>query len=448
MTLPSAFTGGALVVTHGGQRAAYRSAKNALSFVAFYADCRHELRPVKSGYRIVLTYNHMLDGGTAPVPAPGTVDAVSRCLEAHFTTPPAPPRWLADAPTHPPSRLVYLLDHEYTERGLSWSRLKGSDARRAAVLREAASRTGCDAVLALADVHETWSCFEPAWERSRYRRRRYGDWDDDDDTWSGEEGATDDYELGELIDSSVTLGCWVDQSDRPAEPIVTSVGDGELCATTPTAELAPYTSEYEGYMGNYGNTMDRWYHRGALFLWPRRRAFAVRAEASPRWALDELAARVRAGDVAGAREMAASLAPFWDRVVNHEEGRRFLTKALRVARGLDDAALAAMLLRPFRVEMLARSHAPALVALVDAYGDAWTRELLTVWSAPVRSWAPGGRDRPEWVASMAPLCEALHAKGGTGTSTALALVEDSWRWAREAVETRRGLMPPSHRDQR
>jgi hypothetical protein len=145
--------------------------------------------------------------------------------------------------------------------------------------------------------------------------------------------------------------------------------------------------------------------------------------------------------------MAATLAPFWDRVVNQEEGRRFLTKALRVARSLDDAALAAMLLNPFRVEMLARSHAPALVALVDAYGDGWTRELLAVWSSRERSWARGGRDRAEWVATLAPLCEALSAAGSAGTSAARLLVRDSWRWAREAVERRRGLMPPSHRDQ-
>lgn len=452
VTLPSSFTGGALVVTHGGQRATYRSTRSSLSFVAFYADCRHELRPVKSGYRIVLTYNLMLNGGTAAMPAdegqPGPVDAVAGCLERHFTTPPSPPRWRADAPADPPGRLVYLLDYEYTERSLSWSRLKGSDARRAAVMREAAARTDCDAVLALADVHETWTCFEPAWERSRYRRSRYR-WDDDpdDDLWSNGGGSTDEYELGELIDSIVTLSCWIDQSGKPAEPIVTTAGDGELCATTPTADLPPYTSEYEGYMGNYGNTMDRWYHRGALVLWPRRLAFAVRAEASPRWAVDELSARVRARDVAGAREMAATLAPFWDRVANHEDGRQFLTKALRVARALDEAALAAMLLNPFRVEMLARSHAPALVALVDAYGEGWTRALLTAWSARARSWPPAGPDRPEWVASLAPLCEALHAASSTGTSTALALVQDSWRWMRETVETQRGLIRPSHREQ-
>lgn len=76
------------------------------------------------------------------------------------------------------------------------------------------------------------------------------------------------------------------------------------------------------------------------------------------------------------------------------------------------------------------------MALVDAYGEGWTRELLTVWSGRVRSWAPGGRDRPEWVASLAPLCEALHAAGSTGTSTALLLVQASWRWMRDAVEHR------------
>ena len=55
----------------------------------------------------------------------------------------------------PPNRLVYLLDHEYTQRGLNWKRLKGVDAERAALLRAAAQRAGRQAVLALAEVKET-----------------------------------------------------------------------------------------------------------------------------------------------------------------------------------------------------------------------------------------------------------------------------------------------------
>jgi len=338
VTLPASFTGGALVVEHRGEQKTYRSSKKSLSFVAFYADCRHQIRPVTSGYRIVLTYNLLLRGETA-IPAlteaaTETVEALARCLDEHFTTPlPSSQRFAGDRGADPPNRLVYLLDHEYTARGLSWSRLKGSDARRAAALGAAAARADCDIVLALADIHETWSCFEPEWDgpwhgRSRYRR--WDNWDDelDDEDGSGPEAPTDPdgYELDELVDWSVTLDCWIDPSGKQAEPIVTSVHDAEVCATTPSVELQPYSSEYEGYMGNYGNTMDRWYHRGALVLWPRRRSFAVRAEASPAWALDALSERVRAGDVTGAQEMAATLAPFWHAVAGTEQHRRALTR--------------------------------------------------------------------------------------------------------------------------
>jgi hypothetical protein len=31
--------------------------------------------------------------------------------------------------------------------------------------------------------------------------------------------------------------------------------------------LEPHSPEYEGYMGNYGNTMDRWYHRVTIVVW-------------------------------------------------------------------------------------------------------------------------------------------------------------------------------------
>lgn len=34
-------------------------------------------------------------------------------------------------------------------------------------------------------------------------------------------------------------------------------------------EFRPFDSEYEGYMGNYGNTLDRWYHRAAIALWQK-----------------------------------------------------------------------------------------------------------------------------------------------------------------------------------
>jgi predicted 2-oxoglutarate/Fe(II)-dependent dioxygenase YbiX len=111
--LPSDSQGGALVVEHGGKSTTYRPSKTSLSFVAFYADCRHEVRPVTSGYRVVLSYNVRLDGDTAASVTArvdgSTVQRLAGLLDEHFSTRVAARYGGADR--DPPTRLVYLLDH-------------------------------------------------------------------------------------------------------------------------------------------------------------------------------------------------------------------------------------------------------------------------------------------------------------------------------------------------
>jgi hypothetical protein len=458
VTLPGSFKGGAMVVEHQGEKVTYRASKQLLSFIAFYADCHHEVHPVKEGFRIVLTYNLMLEGDGAAAAtgaaetSPETVSALAERLREHFETPlPSHRTWEKDAsPREPPSRLVYLLDHQYTERGLGWHRLKGEDAARVAALRAAAERAGCEMVLALAEVQETWDCMEEDWYRPRYGQHRRWERDEDDEWLADDEppsAGPDGYTLGDLQDSSITLRGWLDPSGKKAEPIVTHVDDEEVCSTTPSSALEPYASEHEGYMGNYGNTMDRWYRRAAIVLWPRELAFAVRAEASPAWALDELRRHTRAGRVPEAQQMAASLLPFWKAVAAREERRGFFDKSLHVAEGLDSRVLAAALLQPFGVEALTPGRAPAFVALVKRYGDGWARSLLSEWSGPHQSWMRGGRDRLAWLASLPRLCEALHAADdAVGKLSAWLLLQGQWKWLKKAIEEWRGRVPPSQRD--
>jgi hypothetical protein len=437
--LPSTFKGGALEVRHSGETATYRGSKKNLSFVAFYSDCRHQVKPVTSGYRVVLTYNLLLRGDTARSevdPDPELVGSLARCLDEHF------------ASSGGPNRLVYLLDHEYTRRGLDWSRLKGADARRVPLLDAAAERAGCDIVLALADVHEIWTAYEPEGRQRWYQRSGYNRWDDRDDDFDSFDGdGTGDYDLDELIESEVTLDSWIDSRGGRLENVGLSVGDDEVCASTPSGDLEPYSSEYEGYMGNWGNTLDRWYHRGAVAVWPRSRAFAVQAEASPSLALDELTARTRKGDLIGARKAAATLAPFWDRIAPQVEAKGFFTKALRTARLVDEPALAAMLLRPFRLEMLTTSHAKALSALVDSYGERWAGELVAAWSAKRRFYDSKGQSPEAWMASLPRLCLAFREAGDAGTSAARLLLRESWRWVSQTIDLGLELSSPSHREQ-
>jgi hypothetical protein len=431
--LPSAFKGGALEVQHGGETATYRGSKQALSLVAFYSDCRHQVKPVTSGHRIVLTYNLLLrpqaDASDTGLDAE-VVENVARCLAEHF------------ASSESPDRLVYLLDHEYTRRGLDSQRLKGTDAQRAILIAAAAQRADCDHTLALADVHETWSAYES--ERRHRRWSRSDDWGDDAFYADG----NDDYELEELIESEVRLESWIDHRGGRPVAVNLAVGGGELCASTPSGDLDPYSSEYEGYMGNWGNTLDRWYHRGAVVVWPRSRAFVVQAEAAPSWALDELATRVRLGNLTSAREAAASLAPSWGRLAAQVDSKSVLAKALRVARSICEAQLATMLLAPFRLQTLSTSHAKALSALGGSYGAQWTDELVAQWSTSLsRQRYVADPDTPAWMATMPRLCQALRDAGEPGASVARCLVRAAWRWAAHAIDEEVQVRSPSRREQ-
>jgi hypothetical protein len=56
-----------------------------------------------------------------------------------------------------------------------------------------------------------------------------------------------------------------------------------------------------------------------------------------------------------------------------------LPAAPDVGVGLDSAGMAAMLLEPFRVELLVREHAAGLAAAAELYGAEWTRTVVDGW---------------------------------------------------------------------
>lgn len=206
-------------------------------------------------------------------------------------------------------------------------------------------------------------------------------------------------------------------------------------------------------MGNYGNTMDRWYRRGAMVVWPRRLDFAVRAEASPSWALDTLAARLRDAEVARARELFDSAASFWMNVVRarvsmHDPAspqahQPDLGQALAVAHGLDDATRAAILLRPFGLELLSSADVPALTGAADRYGEGWTSRVLDEWDAGRARSYPAVDHRRAWIASLPEFCDALTQSGG-GIVAQLVLKSSS-RWLTAALREAQSQTQPSRR---
>lgn len=438
VTLPSAYAGGELMIGKGEDWKAYRGSRDSLSLVAFYADCQHEVLKVRSGYRITLTYNLMLRGDTSPRQEgdAGTVAELADLLREHFCTP-ATHSW-GQRRADPPSRLVYLLDHEYTPRALKWTQMKGADARRVPLLREAAETVGCEAILGLADVrttHDAW----PADEGYGYRRRRY--YDEHEDS-----GDSAEYEINDLINTEVSLTHCTGPDAARLEETSLSVDDTEVCASTPSGDLEPYESEYEGYMGNWGNTLDRWYHRGAIIVWPRAQAFANRAETSPGWALDEIVSIASSGDAAASREAAATLEPVWSGL-----GRRNsvppLGKALRAADAVADARVAAMLLKPFKIENLTEHETEALGQVAARYGQDWTVDLLRGWFGEDRLAWDRGTGQAEWVTRWLPgICTGLHGSGRSGA--ARQLLDLAWDQIRRDADTGLASSSPSYRDRK
>ena len=289
VVLPSAHEGGALIVSHDGHQheMTFPGAASGyeLSYAAFYADCQHEVKPLESGYRLCLTYNVTLaksrskKGVTAP-----SYESVVGKISALMTS------WCNNPDSQ---KLATLLDHRYTRDGLSLGALKGVDRSQAEVLFEAAERSGCVAHLALITLWQHGTA-ESDWDDYAYpRNRSYHSWSDfDEEGVEGDDEAGSEYEMGEIFDTSLLADHW---SDRQGGKVL--FGKIQLDETEIVSDAAldagnPSEEDFEDYTGNAGMTLERWYHRAAVVIWPREKHFAVLCEAGTDASIGGLAAMV------------------------------------------------------------------------------------------------------------------------------------------------------------
>jgi len=396
---PSPHIGGKLVVRHGSEQAHFASQHlnaDTIRWFAFYADCRHEVLPVTEGWRVVLSFDLVLPARNAtpraPVP-PALLDA----LREHFfpATGPALRPW------------VFLLDHEYTERGLHWPPLKGADRPRVAALRAAAEALGLTVHLALAEVHEQWTASVGGGGRWHGR----GDWDD-----------RRDPEPDELIDRGIVLNHWVDADDRQLRREELPVADTDTASFSDTDETFLVNQEYEGYMGNYGETLDYWYRRAALVIQTPAAEQAGRFVSDFDAALaDALAlARRGRGHELATRLRAAATALAAQR---QQRGRSLFAAFCKLAAALPDAEQAHGLMEGFEWVDLQSADARALARLSAHRGEDWTAHLINAWTQPADHWhrpdwrlddppeAGSAAARPPWPQPLAPFLDAGVAAG-------------------------------------
>jgi hypothetical protein len=267
--LPSVHEGGELIVSHEGRQheIVFGGAASGyeLSYAAFYSDCQHEVRPLRSGYRLCLIYNVTLarSRGKKGLAAPSYTSTAAAIAEL-----------LSDWRDEPDSeKLAVALEHRYTQDGLSIDMLKGIDRARAEVLFEAAHRADCVAHLALVTLWQSGSA-EGGYDPYPYGYGRGYHWSDEEDDEDYDETATD-YDMGEVYDWSLSADHWSDREGKKVRLGQIPINEDEIVANEELSEAEPNREDFEGYTGNAGMTLERWYHRAAVVIWPRAKHFEV-----------------------------------------------------------------------------------------------------------------------------------------------------------------------------
>jgi hypothetical protein len=350
---PCAHLGGHLVLHQGDDVHRFQSEHlhtDQIQWCAFYADCHHEVRPVQQGHRVALTFNVVLHTDSTQTKTAHS-PVLQAALQQHFE---------GQDGASSKQRLVVFLDHEYSQKGLSWGLLKGNDRTHAQALRSAADALGLRVYLALAEIHEMWTADLSDVDYRRPHNRQA------------------EPEREELIEHSTTLDHWVDTDNVAQKLGHLQVRDLDIVCLRDTDEDDLVTSEYEGYMGNYGETLDYWYRRAAVVLWPQSSELLQQFDLDFDKALKALVALASQPEHAAkvlstVQAVKARLLPF-----KCEDPQRF-TNQCQIAASLSDPQLSLELLETASAWVFGSGHVGGLAVLVKAHGQKFCDELLSRW---------------------------------------------------------------------
>ena len=256
ISLPTMGDGGELVVRHRDRD--FTVDMNAgepseLAFAAFYADCTHEVRPVVEGHRLSLVFNLCVRAGDSDTPreAPDYAEQVEEIAKRLVA-------W-RDA-ENAADKLVWLLEHEYSEAGLSFDALKNADAALAKALARAAERADCALYAAIVHIEEHGD--------ATYEGDYLHGWDTDGID-------AEDMEFGELHDSRRWLDGWTGQDGSRPPFGELSLLPEELLPRGALDHAEPDEQWLHEATGNAGVSLERAYRLAALVLWPRSETLAI-----------------------------------------------------------------------------------------------------------------------------------------------------------------------------
>lgn len=334
IVLPCSHKGGDLIVKHQNKQHVFFGSRNPdfIKCVMFYSDCQHEIKKVTEGFRIALTYNVVLL-------SPEIVSSTNVNQDLHD----AVSSYFNGATK--PKRLIYYLNHNYSEHSLKWNLLKGTDRKEALALFAVAKQQGRVPCLALLDYSETYD--------------------------------VEDADYDDLIDDHTELVYWVDEHNiKFKEKNFNHVSEKEICYTIKTSDLLePYKTEESGPTGNEGETKDFWYKRACVVLWSEKHNFAHGFKSR----LYELHGflKEKGNEVVLLDEINKIGPDFFQKSLWTEQV--VIEMLLDIVLYLNDTAIAVSILSKIPSDVLSHNRIDRLVQIENQYDDdTWTR-IVELW---------------------------------------------------------------------
>ncbi|KAE8394112.1 hypothetical protein BDV23DRAFT_179916 [Aspergillus alliaceus] len=268
--LPSKHEGGDVIASHQDDHITFKTASTSefgFSWAAWYADVTHEVKPVTSGYRIVLIYNLIHRPSAALLDFHGSkTEKLVRLLESWARAADEDPMqyldgWDEGIRDACPPALVYKLEHQYTMAELSFSRLKGVDQSRFAELQDACRRTGFNIFLANIEKIDIGGVDDDGYYDGYYG----GYYDRDDYAGNGT------YPIRDLIDSSLELSHVVNSEGITVGRHIPFRED--MLVQEGVFDRDPDNEDFQGFTGNEGATTTHFYHETGALIIPERFRF-------------------------------------------------------------------------------------------------------------------------------------------------------------------------------
>ena len=360
VSLPVSGTGGELVVRHRDREVSIdmsTAEPSELAYAAFYADCAHETRPLTEGFRLSLVFNlNLLPGDSeAYRHAPDYTDSVVPIADELAA-------WGSDGP----EKLVWVLEHDYSEAGLSFDALKNADAAVGRVLKRAADRADCALYAAIIHISEEGTA---SFSGSGYY-----------DRWHGGDSDLYEAEFDEVLDGRYWLAGWAGVDGERPEFGEVELNAEELLPVGALDGALPDEQWVHEASGNAGVTVERAYRHAAFVIWPGPRTLDILTGANIVRAVAWIRSRMARDGDAG-HGLLARLIGSWPATTRRpgglEDDSRARCEALDLLANVGEPTLAGRFLRDVlqaRFDGSENDRLPDVLALLD-------RRDVTEWLA-------------------------------------------------------------------